>query len=90
MTKAELIDIVANETGNTKANTDAVIKATFKAIQEALAEGEKFQYIGFGTFSVKTRPARMGLNPRTKEKVSIPESKAVKFSAAKTLKESLK
>ena len=89
MTKAELIEAVATQTGSTKVDTEKMIKATLNVIQETLSEGEKVQIPGFGTFSVKTRSARMGINPRTKEQVAIPESKSVKFAAGSILKKSL-
>ena len=67
MKKVELVEAVANSTGLTKADATRAIDATFKAITEALAKGDKVPLVGFGTFSVSERAARDGHNPRTGE-----------------------
>ena len=89
MNKTELIDIVAAKAEVSKKDTDAVIKATFEAIAEAMAKGDKVSIIGFGNFEVRERAAREGLNPLTKEKITIAACKAPAFKAGKALKEAV-
>jgi len=87
MTKADLVSRVAEETGLSKKDADGVISAVFGAISGALEAGDKVQLIGFGTFSVKDRPARMATNPSTKEKINVPATRVPGFKAGKALKE---
>ena len=89
MNKTELIAAVAGKTNITKKDTEAVISATLDAITEALAQQEKVQLVGFGSFEVKKRAARTGLNPRTKQTIAIPASKAPVFKAGKALKDTV-
>ena len=89
MNKIELIAAVAEKTGMSKKDTEAVIAATLNTITEALAEEEKVQLVGFGSFEVKKREARTGLNPKTLEKIEIPASKAPVFKAGKALKDAV-
>lgn len=89
MTKANIVDAVAKNTGLTKKASESAVNAAFDAIVEALKEGDKVQVFGFGTFAVKTREARTGRNPRTGETIEIAASKNVGFSAAKALKDTL-
>ncbi len=89
MNKAELIAVVAEKTGMSKKDTEAVIVATLNTITEAMTEGEKVQLVGFGSFEVKKREPRIGLNPKTLEKIEIPASKAPVFKAGKALKEAV-
>ena len=86
MTKVELINAIAAEAGLTKKDADAALKATVDAITAALVKGEKVQLVGFGTFEVRARGERTGRNPRTKETITIPASKAPAFKAGKALK----
>ena len=64
-----------------------MINATIDSITEALVAGDKVQLVGFGAFEVKTRAARIGRNPKTKEAITIPESKSPVFKAGKALKD---
>ena len=89
MNKAELIAAVAEKTGMSKKDTETVIVAALNTITEALAEEEKVQLVGFGSFEVKKREARTGLNPKTLEKIEIPASKAPVFKAGKALKDAV-
>ena len=89
MNKAELVSAVAEKANVTKKESDAVISAVFETIENALAQGEKVQLVGFGSFEVKQREARTGRNPKTKESISIPASKSPVFKAGKALKESV-
>lgn len=90
MNKTELVVAVAEKAGITKAEASKVVAATFDAITEALASGDKVTLVGFGTFSVKDRAARTGINPRTKETVEIPATKTPAFKATNALKEAVK
>ena len=87
MTKAELINAVAQKTELSKKDSEKAVVAVIDAISETLAAGEKVALVGFGTFEVKERAAREGINPRTKEKIEIPASKLPVFEAGKALKE---
>ena len=89
MTKANIIDAIAEKTGLTKKESEAALKATLDAFQSALKKGEKVQLIGFGTFEVKKRAARQGRNPRTGETIKIPASKSVAFTAGTALKNAI-
>ena len=85
MNKTELIEKIAATAGLTKADSKKALEATLTAVKDALAAGEKVSLIGFGTFSVNERPAREGINPRTKEKVQIAAKKVAKFKAGAEL-----
>ncbi|MBQ4617909.1 MAG: HU family DNA-binding protein [Clostridia bacterium] len=89
MKKAELIAIVAEKANLTKKDADKAIAAVVDAITEALANGDKVQLVGFGTFEVRERGARTGLNPRTKETIEIPASKQPAFKAGQALKDAV-
>ncbi len=89
MKKAELAAVVAEKTGLTKKDADKAITAVVEAITEALAKGDKVQLVGFGTFDVRERAARTGLNPRTKETIEIPASKQPAFKAGQALKDAV-
>ena len=86
MNKKELIAAVAEKADVTKKDAEAVVKATLETITAAIADGEKVQLIGFGTFDVRTRAARTGKNPRTGEAVKIKASKIPSFKAGAALK----
>ena len=87
MTKADLITVVAQNTILSKKDCDKAEAADRDAITETLAAGENVSLVGLGTFEVKERAAREGINPRTKEKIIIPASKLPSFKAGKALKE---
>ena len=89
MTKQEMIDKIAAKTGETKKATDETVKAFVEVVTEALAEGDKVQLVGFGTFEVRERAARTGKNPQTGEALEIPASKAPAFKAGKALKDAV-
>ena len=90
MNKTELVAAVAAKAELSKKDAEAAVHAVFDSVKDALAEGDKVSLIGFGTFSVKTRAARTGLNPRTKETIEIPESKVPAFKAGSALKDAVK
>lgn len=79
MNKTDLTNAVAAKTGLTKADAKKAVEAGIEAITEALKSGDKVALIGFGTFAISERPAREGVNPRTKEKINIAAKKLVKF-----------
>ena len=89
MNKAELINSVAATTEVSKKEAEAVITATLDAITAALKEGDKVQLVGFGSFEVKKRAARIGRNPKTKESIEIPASVVPVFKAGKALKDTV-
>ena len=89
MNKTDLVEVVALKTELSKKDSEKAVKAVFEAIEEALAAGDKVQLIGFGTYSVKTRAAREGRNPKTGEKMTIAASKTPAFTAGKALKDAI-
>ncbi|EKB57165.1 HU family DNA-binding protein [Falseniella ignava] len=88
--KADLVERVAAKTNLTKKDVTATVEALFETVMEALADGEKVQVIGFGTFEVRDRAARKGRNPQTGEEIQIPASKVPAFKAGKALKDIVK
>lgn len=90
MTKTELIDKMANDAGITKAAAGAALYSLIDSIKKSLKKGQKVTLVGFGTFSVAKRKARIGRNPRTGETIKIKASKAPKFTAGKVLKDAIK
>ena len=89
MNKAELINAVAASADVSKKDTEAVISAMLDTITEALKEGDKVQLVGFCSFEVKKRAARIGRNPRTKEEIEIPATVLPVFKAGKLLKDTV-
>ena len=89
MNKTDLVEVVALKTGMTKKDAEAAVKAVNEAIAEALAAGDKVKLVGFGTYSVKTRAAREGRNPKTGEAMTIAASKTPAFAAGKALKDAI-
>jgi len=89
MNKTELIAVVAEKTGLTKKDAEAALSATLAAVTDALIAGEKVQLVGFGSFEVKERAARTGLNPRTGESLTIAAAKSPVFKAGKALKDAV-
>jgi DNA-binding protein HU-beta len=89
MTKAELIDSLANKAELPKQQAEEIVNGLFDDIVGALKNGDKVNISGFGTFSVSERKARTGRNPKTGEAIQIAASRAPKFKAGKILKESL-
>ena len=87
LNKESLISEVASRTGDTKAHARVMVESVFDTITDCLAEGKKFQYIGFGTFQVKTRAARTGYNPAKKGRQEIPEKSVASFKPGKNLAE---
>jgi DNA-binding protein HU-beta len=91
MNKAELVEAVQNALGKdvTKRAADEAVEAVLDSIAKGVKNDKKVQIIGFGTFEVKERAARMGRNPKTGEAMKIKESKSVSFKPSAALKSSL-
>ena len=89
MTKAELIEAVADAAGVSKADAERTVGAFFDIVVSNAKGGAKVAWPGFGSFSTTDRPARTGRNPQTGEPVAISASTAMKFSASSTLKTAL-
>ncbi len=90
MNKTELVAEVAQRANLGKKEAEDAVTAILDAITDALAEEDKVQLVGFGSFEVKHRAERMGRNPRTKEEIPIPASKIPSFKAGKALKDAVK
>ncbi len=89
MTKAELVAAIADKTNLTKKDSETAMNAVFDAIVDSMKKGDKVAITGFGTFEVKTRAARKGINPRTKQEITIAASKVPSFKAGKPLKDAI-
>ncbi|ACK69177.1 MULTISPECIES: HU family DNA-binding protein [Gloeothece] len=87
MNKGELVDEIASRAMVTKKQADAVLTAAIEAIMDAVSSGDKVTLVGFGSFEARERKAREGRNPKTGEKMVIPETKVPAFSAGKLFKE---
>ena len=90
MNKQELIKKIAETAGLSQKDAAAALAAAVDAIVAEVAAGGKVQLVGFGTFESKTRAARTGLNPQTKETIEIPECKIPAFKAGKAFKDAVK
>ena len=86
MNKGELIDAVAGRAGLSRADATKAVDGVLDAITATLADGGSVSLVGFGTFTVKARAARMGRNPRTGEAIHIQASNVPGFQAGKGLK----
>jgi DNA-binding protein HU-beta len=89
MNKGELVDAVAAAAGLSRADATKAVDGTLDAITNALRSGGSVSLVGFGTFSVKARAARMGRNPRTGEAIQIAASNVPGFKAGKGLKDAV-
>ena len=79
MNKTQLVDSMSVKSGLSKADTAKALNAFIESVTETTKAGESLSLVGFGTFSVKERSARQGINPSTKETIQIPAKKVVKF-----------
>lgn len=89
MNKTELIVAMADKTGFTKKDAEKALNAFVEVVEEALVKGDKVQLIGFGSFEVRERAAKEGINPQTKQPMMIPASKNPVFKAGKALKDAV-
>ena len=85
-----LVDAVHAKLGGTKKNAEDAVDMVFDTIMNTLAKGEEVAISGFGNFVVKKRGARMGVNPRTGQKIQVAETVTPKFRAGKVLKAAVK
>jgi DNA-binding protein HU-beta len=90
MTKDDLVGKVASKAGLTKKQAAAAVNAFVDTVKEALAGDEKVTIVGFGTFGIKVRAARVGRNPRTGEKINIAEKKVPYFAPGRDLRSAVK
>lgn len=89
MNKTEFVEKIAAASGLSKADSKKALEAVVATVKEALVAGDKVALVGFGTFAVSERPAREGINPRSKEKIKIAAKKVAKFKAGKELNDAL-
>ena len=89
MNKTELVAAMAEKSELTKKDAEKALSAFLESVEDALKKGDKVQLVGFGTFEVKQRAARTGINPQTKKPVDIKASKAPAFKAGKAFKDAL-
>ena len=89
MNKGELVELVAGETGDSKAAAGRAVDAVLGSIVKGLTKDKTVQLVGFGTFNVRQRKARQGRNPQTGETITIQASRTVGFKPGKELKNSL-
>ena len=87
MNKTELIAEVAAKAGLSKKDAEKAVAAVVDTVKEAVAKGDKVQLVGFGSFELKCREARMGRNPKTRETIEIPATTIPVFKAGKALKD---
>ncbi|MBP5479517.1 MAG: HU family DNA-binding protein [Bacteroidaceae bacterium] len=81
MNKSELVSAIAEKSGLSKSDSKKALDGVLEAITDALKAGDKIALVGFGTFSVSERPERKGINPTTKQAITIPAKKGAKFKA---------
>ena len=81
MNKKELAEVIAEKFDLTKVKSNEIVDTVFESMVDALADGQKVEISGFGKFEVKTRAARTGINPQTKETIDIPASNTPSFKA---------
>ena len=86
MTKAEIVNMVARQTGMSRKDTIVAVEIFLSSIKEALKEGEKISLVGFGTFYVKHKNARNGRNPRTGRRIQIPPKSIATFKPGKAFR----
>ena len=89
MNKTDLVNAIAENASLSKADAKKALEATLDAIAGALKSGDKIALVGFGTFSVSERPSRTGINPRTKEQITIAAKKIAKFKAGAELENAI-
>ncbi|EIC13668.1 HU family DNA-binding protein [Kingella kingae] len=89
MNKSELIDAIATESGLTKTDAGKALDAFTEVVKNTLKTGDSITLVGFGTFKVADRAERQGLNPKTKEAITIPAARVPKFTPGKALKDVL-
>ena len=89
MNKADLIASVATKANLTKKDSESAVNAFVATVTESLKKGDKISLVGFGTFEVRARAAREGINPQTKKAIKIPAKTVASFKAGSKLKDAL-
>ena len=89
MNKVELVASVVEKAGLSKKDAEKAVAAVLESVVAAVAKGEAVQLVGFGTFEARKRDARVGLNPQTKEKITIPATVVPAFKAGKAFKDAV-
>ena len=89
MSKKEFVDAYAKATGETKKRSEELVNQFLETVEKTLLNGDSVQFVGWGTFKVKERAARTGINPQTKKEIKIPAKKVVKFKVGKKLADSV-
>ena len=89
MSKKEFVDAYAKATGETKKRSEELVNQFLETVEKTLLKGDSVQFVGWGTFEVKERAARTGINPQTKKEIKIPAKKVVKFKVGKKLADSV-
>ena len=89
MSKKEFVDAYARATGETKKRAEELVNQFLDTVEETLLNGDSVQFVGWGTFEVKERAARTGINPQTKKEIKIPAKNVVKFKVGKKLADSV-
>jgi len=89
VTKTELVNAIAEKSELSKSDSEKALKAFVDTVTEVLQQGDKIAMVGFGTFSVGDRAARVGKNPQTGAAINIPAAKVPKFKAGKALKDAV-
>jgi len=87
MTRQELVQAIAKDTGQTQATVNAVLNSFVANVQDGVAAGDKIALVGFGTFEAVERAARSGRNPQTGAMMEIPATRSPKFTAGKAFKD---
>ena len=85
MSKKEFVDAYAKATGETKKRSEELVNQFLETVEKTLLNGDSVQFVGWGTFEVKERAARTGINPQTKKEIKIPAKNVVKFKVGKKL-----
>ena len=89
MNKSDLVSSIAEKSDISKKDVEKALNAFVETVEETLQKGEKIQLVGFGSFEVKERAERKGRNPKTREEITIPASKAPVFKVGKSLKDAV-
>lgn len=89
MNKNELVSQVAEKAGLTKRDSERALNAFMQAVEEALSRGDRVSLVGFGTFEVRERKARVGRNPQTGQSIRIPAARVPTFKAGKSLRDTV-
>ena len=89
MTKTELVNLIATKADFSKKDAEKALTAVTSSIVDTLANGDDVRLVGFGTFEVRDRKAKEGINPKTKEKITIPAKKVPAFKAGKAFKDAV-